>query len=245
MSSVQPPLKRTIGFQPPLPSPSMSEGVIENVAPNDYIRNGIVEALRGVRLAAEGSRNASVAIFGDMTLSEGGKHVKANEVTYRITNAALPAVDRARQNLETELTRLRTKTNAPAIDNSVKSIHMATELRARLAAMSQADRLAAIQRSINAGDDTVVAAVLEGALILTGLSEIEREHVRQQWRRKRLPDECHRVDQLEKDKVHLDRGGTLLMSYQRKCADPVIVEAAKKSQQAATAAIAAAGAVTH
>jgi hypothetical protein len=245
MSSVQPPIKRTIGFAPPLPSPSMDEGVIENVAPDDSIRTGVVEALRGVRLAAAGSRNASVAIFGDMTLSEGGKHVKAHDVTYRITNAALPAVDRARQNLETELTRLRTKTNAPASDNSVRSIHMATELRARLAAMSQTDRLAAIQRSINAGDDTVVAAVLEGALILTGLSELEREHVRQQWRRKRLPDECHRVDQLEKDKVHLDRGGILLMGYQRRCADQTIVEAAKASNDAAQKAIASAGAVTH
>ena len=32
------------------------------------------EALRVVRLAAEGARKASMAIHADMTLSEGGRH---------------------------------------------------------------------------------------------------------------------------------------------------------------------------
>jgi hypothetical protein len=154
------------------------------------------------------------------------------QTTFRITNAALPAVDRARQHLKTEINKLRMKPTAPVTDNSVRSIHMAAELRSRLASMSQKDRLESIHHSINAGDDSVVAAVLEGALILTGLSEIEREHVRETWRRKRLPDECKRIDQLEKDAVHLNRGGTLLMSYQRKMADQTIVTAAKASSEA-------------
>jgi hypothetical protein len=41
---------------------------------------------------------------------------------------------------------------------------------------------------------------------------------------------------------HLDRGGQLLVSYQRKCADQTIVAAAKASSEAAQKAIAAAGA---
>ena len=77
------------------------------------MRIRVAEALRTGRMAAEGARNASVAIYFDLTLSEGGKAVKANEVAYRLTNAALPAIDKAREYLETEVARLRAKTNAP------------------------------------------------------------------------------------------------------------------------------------
>jgi len=38
---------------------------------------------------------------------------------------------------------------------------------------------------------------------------------------------------LERDAEHLNRSGTLLISYQRKCSDPVIVAAAKASNDAA------------
>jgi hypothetical protein len=60
-----------------------------------------------------------------------------------------------------------------------------------------------------------------------------------------ISGECKRIDQREKNAEHLMRGGSLLISYQRKCSDPVIVAAAKASNDAAQKAIVAAGAVTH
>jgi hypothetical protein len=247
VSNVQPPLRKTAQFLPPLPSPSMNEGAIANIAPGDVTRIAIAEALRAVRIAAENARNASVAIFGDMTLSEGGKHVKANDLSFRITNAVLPVVDRAREKLEYEIGKLRAKTNAPAPDVSVRGNFMATEIRQRMASLDQSARLAALQEAIDEGPsgDAIIEAALGASGFLTGLTPLEVEHTRQKWRRKRFPDECKRIDLLERDAEHLNRGGSLLISYQRKCSYPAIVAAAAQSRDAAQKAIAAAGAAAH
>jgi hypothetical protein len=101
--------------------------------------------------------------------------------------------------------------------------------------MPQADRLATIHKAISDGDDFVTACVLEGPLLLSGLTAIERDNIRQKWARMRHPAEMQRIDQLERDADHLARSGALLISFQRKMSNLEIV----------AAAIAAAGAVTH
>jgi hypothetical protein len=80
MSSVQPPVKRTLSFAPPMISPSLNEGAISNILPGDALRIRMAEALRAGRLAAEGSRAASLAIYSNLELSEGGRAVQASEV---------------------------------------------------------------------------------------------------------------------------------------------------------------------
>ena len=54
-----------------------------------------------------------------------------------------------------------------------------------------------------------------------------------------------RIDLLEKDMTHLERGGQLLIGYQLKCADQFVVKAARKSSDAAQKAIPAADATAH
>jgi hypothetical protein len=203
------------------------------------------EALRAGRLAAEGSREASVAIYSDLTLSEGGKAVKASETAYRLTNAALPNFDRAHEALQGEISRLKAKTNAPTPDTSTRSNFMASEIRQRLAGMDQTKRLAAITASISEGPagDAVVEACLNAPSVLSGLSSTELEHIRLQWRAKRYPDEMKRIALLEKDAGHLARGGQIVVGWRAKCADQAIVAAAKPSNDAAQKAIASANAV--
>jgi hypothetical protein len=242
---VQPPRRVVPPFGPPHPSPSMSEGVSGPVPSSDPVLIEVQSALRTIRLAAENCRKASLAIHQDMTLSEGGRHVRANDFTYRVSSAALPAVDRANAKLQMEINRLRAFTNAPKPDTGVKANLMSGEIRTRLAAMPQKDRLNCIHKAIEEGDDLVVSTVLEGSRFLTNLTALEQAGVREVWRRKRLPDQCARVDELEKVSVHLLRGGKLLIDFQRACADQSIVLAARASNNAANAAIAAAGAATH
>jgi hypothetical protein len=90
-----------------MPSPSMHEGVLGEVAPGDYTMQLAQEALRVIRLAGEGSYKAARAIHADETLSEGAKHVRAHEVTYKLTNRVLPIADRANSTLQTEVNRLK------------------------------------------------------------------------------------------------------------------------------------------
>jgi hypothetical protein len=184
MPNIPHPVRQVLSFAPPLISPSLHEGAIADIAPGDTLRVRISEALRGGRLAAEGSRAASTAIYSDLTLSEGGKAVRASETAYRLTNAALPNFDRAHEALENEIARLKAKTNAPVPDTSTRSNFMASEIRQRLAGMDQTKRLAAITASINEGPagDAVVEACLNAPSVLSGLSSTELQHIRQTWR---------------------------------------------------------------
>jgi hypothetical protein len=80
---------------------------------------------------------------------------------------------------------------------------------------------------------------------LSGMSPTEVAHTGDLWAQRKYPDEVKRLAYLEGLETHLRRAGQLLIGYQRQCADQRIVLAVKKSRAAATAVIAAAGAVTQ
>jgi hypothetical protein len=82
MPSHLPPKPGLLPFFIPLPSPSIHEGALGDVDPADGPRSFCQEALRALRLAAERSRVAALAIHSDQTLSTGGQHVKAHDVSY-------------------------------------------------------------------------------------------------------------------------------------------------------------------
>jgi hypothetical protein len=116
------------------------------------------------------------------------------------------------------------------------------EIGSAFAAMTGKDRMAAISKSLEENDDSLVSGALDISRFLTNLTKVEQDHVREQWRRKRMPAECARIEMLEKGLVHLERAGKILICWELRCADPAIVAAAKQSQQLATDGTAAAGA---
>jgi hypothetical protein len=75
-------------------------------------------------------------------------------------------------------------------------------------------------RAIESGDDQIVAAILSGPAMLSGLSPIEVDGFRTVWQRKKFPNELARLAQLEK------------------AAGAAIVAEAKKFREATAAAIA-------
>jgi hypothetical protein len=241
MPSHLPPKRDLAPFFIPLPSPSIHEGALGDVDASDGPRSFCQEALRALRLAAEKSRVATLAVHGDLTRSNGAQHVDAHRASYQISHQVLPLVDRAAETLRTAINGLKMKTQGPAEDVSVRGNMQAAELRQLLAGMTQQARLAAISKSLAEGDDSLAAAALHASRFLTGLSEIEQQHVRMQWAEKRRPAELKRIKQLESDLVHLERAGKLLIAFQQKCADQNIVLAAQKSRAAADAAVKAAG----
>lgn len=156
--------------------------------------------------------------------------------------APIPGVliDRARTNAETEVNRLREKTKGPPPDTSISGHMLASEQRSLLASQTGKARLDMIAKSLAEGDDSLAAAALHASRFLTGLTVVEQEHVRMQWAIRRQPEALARMKRLESDLDHLNRAGSLLIQFQLKCADPVILSAARKNQDAARAAIAVA-----
>jgi hypothetical protein len=236
-------VSKTMVHAVPPPSPSMNEGVLGEIAPGDRVMYEAAEALRQVRLAAENSRKAALAVHADLTMSEGARHVRADEFSHKLTMAALPSVDKAATHVQTEINRLRLKIAAPVCDGTMKTNLMHGEIRSRLAGMSSGDRMVALNRAIAEDDDLVISAALEASPMLTNLTAPELEHVRLMFQRKRFSAELVKIASLQKTHEHLQRGGTLLQNFQRTCSKPEIVQAAKRSQAAANEAVASASVV--
>jgi hypothetical protein len=135
---------------------------------------------------------------------------------------------------------LKNKVAAPAVDNTIRAIQVATELRLFLRDASSADRRREITRSLESGDDQVMSAIISAPPMLSGLTQPEVDGFRLMWQQKRWPAEVARIAQLEKAAGHLTTAGQLLISHQRKMAAPAIVAEAKRFQQASANAIRAA-----
>jgi hypothetical protein len=187
----------------PMPSPSLNEGVLGPVDSGDITRQGTAAAIAAARIAAHKAREAAQAIHTDMPLSEGAKHVRANEFTFKVTNCQLPVIDRARERLEAELTGLQKLTSAPPLVNDNRAVHTATEIRTALSLMTPSDRRKCLSVAVQEDDDATVSAVLSAPRYLANLKPAEVESLRAQWQQKRFPDELKRIELLEKDLDHL------------------------------------------
>jgi hypothetical protein len=220
------------------PSASMNEKILGEIDPNDSLLQFVYEALKSVRVAAQGCTAACRAVHGDLTIPEGGRHVNADAISFKLTSKVLPLVDAANQKILAEITRLQNKIAQPVIDNTIRAVQVATELRLFLRDSTQADRRKEITKAIASGNDQTISAILSAPAMLSGLSPIEVDGVRLLWQQKRWPNELARLAQLEKVGGHLNTGGQLLISHQRKMSLPAITAEAKKFQQASAAAIA-------
>lgn len=227
-------------FGIPFPSPSISEGALGGVADGDNVRTLAREALKGARMSAERSRVAAIAIHANANLTEGSRHVQAAAIAAQVIALALPMLDRARSNLENALTALREKVKGPPRDQSISGHMQAAELRALLASLPATERLSTIAKSLAEDDDSLASSAIHASRFLTGLSEIDQAHVARQWAVRRQPEALKRIEVLEKDLEHLERAGSLLLAFQFKCSDPLILDSARKNAERHAAAVKAA-----
>jgi hypothetical protein len=78
----------------------------------------------------------------------------------------------------------------------------------------------------------VCAAVLNAHPIVSGLDHDDFEIIRASWQQFRHPDLVQRTVDLEKARVHVERGGTLLIKLAAECYSQPIVDAAAASAAA-------------
>jgi hypothetical protein len=216
----------------------MNEGALGEFDPNDTLLQFGFETLKAVRVAAQGCTSSCRALHADVSQPEAGRHVAASEIAFKLCKPPLGLVDAATQKFSAEITRLQNKIAAPAQDNTIRGVQLATELRIFLRDQTVADRRKEITRSLEAGDDQTMSAILSAPPMLSGLSPNEVETFRRQWQQKRWPNEMKRIAQLEKAGGAVNLGGQLLLSHQQKMAAPAIVAEAKKFREASAAAIA-------
>ena len=220
-------------FHVPAPSVSINENVFRN-PDNDQSLVDVQVAIAGLRRAAETVQRGAVAIHQNEMKTEPARHAEAAEYAYKVTRPALMSSDAAVQRLAAEIAALKAKTTTPPPVRDT----LASEIRAAIARMPQAERTKAVLASIKSGSDDIVSACLGGPALLSGMSETQHAHVRASYAALRHPDTVKRIESLEKGMEHLERAGKLALKYSLEVADRSIVDRAKASAQRAAEAVA-------
>jgi hypothetical protein len=223
----QPPIARPPGnfgtsgsHHVPDVSPSINPEILGAVPPRDKVRQLAVTALTIANRQAEAACHGSRQIHSDAALPAPDRHRRADSFATTALMPCLDPIEKARRTYEKELAGLREKLARPAEISEIKQ----TEIRSKLAGLPAIDRVRAIIRSIEKGNDDVASSVLNGDRLLTDfLTDTEESVIRDTWGRVRFPDEAARVKVLESDLSHLERTSRILVSYQRECAGPSIV----------------------
>jgi hypothetical protein len=227
----RPTVSTTQGHFCPAPSPSISELAIGEFDPNDHIVAGAYEALKSCRVAGEGVTAACRAVHADTTLSEGARHVSAADVAHKVISRPLPLIDAAGSKVSAKIVRIENKIKQPPIDNTIRAVQVATELRLFLRDSTDTARRATITKSLESGDDQILSAILSPCL--SGLSQVEVDGFALMWRQRKFPAELKRIAQLEKVSKALYLGGQLLTRIHRQIARAGSNGGASAAQRAA------------
>ncbi len=232
---------------PKSPPPSLNEALIDRhfaIDPQSRspIADPVLAELRDVmqagRVAADKATRVSAALLRDEMQTLPARHRRAQAEAWRTVEGSLKRFDMALAVARREIEDVERRTFGPPKSNAAGDVIMAGEVRARLAAMPEADRRAALEAALAEGDDAVVGAALHGPSMLSGLSAPEHASLRDRWRRARHGPELERIDRLRKALDDTTRGGSLLLSYVATLTDRALIEKAEASEAAAREALA-------
>jgi hypothetical protein len=220
--------------------PSLSGAVFD--APEELESDGDILAIKHAldvgKAAAERALIAARAAHRNEMKTIPARHREARDAAQKITKPACQEIDRTRARVNSAIQQLQKLTHAPSPPRDAVAQVAAASIVSALLPMTPKDRTDTIMASLAAGDDRVMQAVLALPAFASGLTPTEADHLREQWRRSRLPAECRRLDELQKALGHLDRGGQLLLAFTHKLSSTFIVQEGERSEREAAEAMA-------
>jgi len=193
------------------------------------------QAMGAARKLCEQAASVRDAIMGDESATVAARKIRTAEVVKRLATSAAKKLDAARATATADLAAIAKSTNAPArVAGSTDAFE--GEIRAALARMNEATRSAAVAEAIRTGDAVTVRAVLSGPHFLSGMSHLEREMRRAEWRNRVHKESVDREKRIGLAIASLDRGTVALVAFARDLTDTAT--AAEKAAQIASGAIA-------
>lgn len=227
--------------QPNLPSPSINEALIDRYHPKDpqtreTIYDPIVSrmsvAVGSARLAAERAGKVANAIFANEFQTVAARHRQVKEKTHRMTQPVLAEMDAALASCKREIDMLEEKTSAPSRPQDASGYFLASEVRQRLAGMTDEEREKAIAQALADGDEPALGAILIGSPMLSGITKARHEMLRSAWQKQKYGPEIERLDRLRKALEDTQRAGTLTLSYTLSLCSADIIARAEASERA-------------
>lgn len=227
--------------------PGLNEQAVEHFAVRDRKSGRIADEEVGalasaVKLAREEAIRLShleMATLADPTQTrEAGLLQLANAAVRSGERIAAP-LDAARAKVAARIAEIEKRISAPPAPRDALALSIESEVRARLAAMSDKDRSAAIDAALKAGDAVVVGAVLRGPALLTGLSDARHEMLRHSYRARFHKAEADRVSALRKALEATERMGNLFVSVVREATGSPAARLAASNKEIREQALAA------
>ena len=223
------------------PSPSLHEEVIArhhgrdprtNETIYDPLVSRMTNAVGTARLAAERAGRVSQAIFANEMMTLPARHREVKAKCWKITQPVLADIDSALAACRREIESLEQKTSAPIKPTDAAGYFLASEVRQRLASLSDADREAALGTALAEEDDAFLGAVLAGSPMLSGISKARQQLLRSAWQKARFGPELERLTRLKAALDDTERAGTLALSYTISLSSEEIVARAEASERA-------------
>lgn len=204
--------------------------------------SSLAGAMGSARTTAEQLAALAEALQHDKTRTPEAAALELRKSALRLAESSAKRLDTARQKAAEALGRLQKETAAPPPPRDAVALQIESEVRARLAALPQDKRTAAISAAIQSGDDVVTGAILRGPGFLSGLNDGEHEHARLRFREQRHPEKTAKMRRLEAALDDVDRGGNLLLSFVEKLSNTNTAKQAEAQASAASAALRSAAA---
>jgi hypothetical protein len=197
--------------------------------------DSLLKAATGITEAATRVQETVPQILGNRLGSALANAQAARRAVDKIVEPALRRAGEAADFTSGAIERLTAKTD-PTAPVDVVAAMMHQEVRLALLRMSSVERRKAIATAISSGDETFLAAATSGSPTLSGMSAAEQSAAREQWRKKRHPEDAARIARLRNGLTQLDRLGPMLQKW----ADQIVEEPAAAAVAAAEATAAAA-----
>lgn len=169
----------------------------------------MLDAAEGISKCADKVKETVTAILGNQMQTSIKNATDAKKAANKLFTAITPKLDSTRQRVEAAIEQLELVTQLPKPKDATEAVY-ASEVRAALLRMTQAERSKAVAQAIDEGDDAFVSAAVTGNVVLSGLGKAEAVALTDAWRRKRHGDTVERIDRLRAGLAEFNRVSSLL-----------------------------------
>ncbi|RWF64850.1 hypothetical protein [Mesorhizobium sp.] len=209
----------------------------------DPVLDGLSNAVKLAREQATVLANLEKAALADRTQTPEANVLRVATAAGKSGERVAAQLDAARTRAKNEIANIEKRTGAPPPPKDSLALSIEAEIRARLAAMPPKQREAALAKAKADNDQTVIAAVLRGPAMLTGLGAAQLEGIRHHYRQHTHASDHARLQRLQRAVDAMEKSGRLFVSIVKSAADtPMARQAAIAQREAEAAAAHAAGA---
>ncbi|GLS35368.1 hypothetical protein GCM10010869_09560 [Mesorhizobium tianshanense] len=185
----------------------------------DPVLSGLSSAVKLAREQATSLAAYEAAALADKTQTPEANVLRIAAAAGKTGERVAAQLDAARTRAKAEIANIEKRTGAPPPPKDAIALAMEAEIRTRLANMTPKQRGAAIAKAKAENNETIIAAVLRGPAILTGLGASQLEGVRHHYRQRFHAADYARLARLTKALDAMEKSGRLFVGLVRSAAD--------------------------